>query len=187
MTSTSFDSANLVALNSTYADGDVFCGGYSSSADVQLIMPSGYSQYASAFQYWDLAEAIAFAPLSGEVGTGSIDGENQLSYDCGDFLSGSFQRLFDATPALTKFKLTGLTPSGCREFTGPDHKIICDWAVTSWCTATTTPPLFDVDAITDALEPPPIGFWVGGAFCVKLFGTWHCSHGFFVQTSDGSL
>ncbi len=82
---------NLVVLNSsggtwTYQE----CGSYTAYADVEINMPSGYSQSASATGNWDFAEAIASAPSNQEQGQVSISGSNRLDYDCGLSLLASF-------------------------------------------------------------------------------------------------
>lgn len=70
------ESNSLLALNATTSDA---CGNYSTSANVQVTMPSGYSQ--SAWDSGEFAQAIALAPF--EAGQGTVSGENVANYDCG--------------------------------------------------------------------------------------------------------
>ena len=174
------DSGNFVALNSTYADGDLACGGYSSYADVQLVMPSGNLQYASSVQFGDVAEAIAFAPAVGEDGTGSITGGNQLDYnDCGISLFDSLDLPLFLAPAVT-ISQTATQDPGSGTDCGPGgpctNPAKCNQA--DWCTQDTSPPTCSVTGrkITHGGNICPLAYETPFVvYKLFLFGGWHCT------------
>jgi hypothetical protein len=74
------------------------CGEFSSYADIEIQMPSGYSQSASASAQDCCAEAVVIAPMAGETGgSGSITGSNRVDYACGLSVFAFLELAFSVT------------------------------------------------------------------------------------------
>jgi hypothetical protein len=175
------EDGNLVALNTSNAQWVYWeCGEFSSYADSEIQMPSGYSQSASASAEDCCAEAIAFAPMGGESGDGTISGTNQVNYSCGLTLTSLFNYEFRWGHTLVKMSFPRVE-TNC--FTTVFGGTYCDYDGYYWCTAATSPPLYKATGVREVPQVPLTAtawYWNALALCERPAGTtipWACIAG----------
>ncbi len=88
------DDGNLVGENYSQGDSNP-CSSYTAAATVTVTMPGGASQWSSATGA-SFADAIAQSVVSSGQGNGTLDGDNEVDYSCGDSLFSSFSTPFTA-------------------------------------------------------------------------------------------
>jgi hypothetical protein len=185
---TADSSGNLIANNLVQVTS---CQQSSTYAEAHLTMPSG-AQFAATAYGADVADAVAYAPLANESGTGSFHGNANSSSDyCGFYDGSTFDFPLRIAPAWT-ISLSVQTPgtgTDCNYMepcTNPAHCI-----QTNYCTAETSPPTCSVNnrdikqyavLCSPAFETPFIAYKIGS-------GSWKCTQGglFTLGASEVSI
>lgn len=153
------ESGNLVVLNYTDADP---CGDYSVYSDIEVQMPSGYYQSASASGDC-CAQATVLGPL--EPGGTVANGRNQVDYECASFSAVSIWDITIAI-AMTKVKNVGSNDAGFCPVVAACSNTSTPMCTYSWIyvgSKGTCWPAWDVESLAWRVNGGPRHCWINVA------------------------